>query len=134
MGIRSLADFLGTTSTAKDAAAPESLAQATDPVDYDKLTAAEFCKAILTSPEYRQSIVHRITLGTLPPAVECRFYDYAYGKPVEKVEVKDTTDDSDDLTAEQLEERAAHLMELARELRDINADDDDDAGDSRLVH
>lgn len=53
---------------------------------FDTLTIKDFCKGVLASREYRQSILDRITLGSLPPAVECRMYDYAYGKPPERVE------------------------------------------------
>ncbi len=49
-------------------------------------TIQEFCESVLTSKEYRQSIRDRIALGNLPPAIELRLYDYAYGKPVDKVE------------------------------------------------
>jgi hypothetical protein len=77
----------------------------------------DFCRGILSSREYRQSVLDRIIIGQLAPAVECRFYDYAYGKPVERVEFKDTTDPLDDFTAEQLEDRAAKLLEVARQLR-----------------
>jgi hypothetical protein len=77
----------------------------------------DFCRGVLASREYRQSVLDRVVLGTLAPAIETRFYDYAYGKPVERVEFKDTSDPLDDVTAEQLEERAARLYEAAQQLR-----------------
>ena len=70
---QTLAEFLGTT---------EQQSQ----VDFPELTVRDFCRGVLQSLEYRQSVKDRIALGTLPPAVECRMYDYAYGKPVEHVE------------------------------------------------
>jgi hypothetical protein len=76
---KSLAEFLGT--------ARPDLGEPTPPsADLESLTIADFCKGVLTSPEYRQSVLNRITLGTLPPAVEIRMYDYAYGKPPDRVE------------------------------------------------
>lgn len=77
----------------------------------------DFCRGVLTSREYRQSIVDRVSLGSLAPAVECRLFDYAYGKPVERFEVKDTTDPLEELTIEQLEERAMKLLQVARKLK-----------------
>jgi hypothetical protein len=74
--LQTLADFLGTE--------PSPLEE--EGVDVTTLTVKEFCRGVLTSREYRQSILDRVTRGTLPPAIECRMYDYAYGKPVEHVE------------------------------------------------
>ena len=73
--IQTLADFLGTDH-------PPSA-----PTELPQLSVKDFCKGVLESYEYRQSILQRVTLGTLPPAVELRMYDYAYGKPVEKHEL-----------------------------------------------
>lgn len=91
--------------------------EAPRPSLFDTLTIKDFCKGVLASREYRKSILDRITLGSLPPAVECRMYDYAYGKPVEKIEWKDTTDPLDDFTPAQLEDRASQLLDLARQLK-----------------
>ena len=104
---QSLADFLG-TSDAEPAAPSQCL---------DALTVEDFCRGILSSREYRQSVLHRITLGILPPAVELRFYDYAVGKPVDRVEVKDTTVPVEQLTAADLEDRSLRLAEMARLMR-----------------
>jgi hypothetical protein len=46
----------------------------------------EFCRCVLQSREYRQSVLDRVRNNALPSAVECKMYDYAYGKPVERVE------------------------------------------------
>ena len=87
-------------------------------IDYtSKLPVAAFCKQVLASPEYRMSLVRRITLDELPPAIEQLLYYYAEGKPVEKVEVKDTSDPLENLTIDQLEERAMKLLNVARQLR-----------------
>ncbi len=72
--VQTLAEFLGTDQ------APDI------PTELPQLTVKEFCRGVLESREYRQSILQRITMGSLPPAIECRMYDYAYGKPVEHVE------------------------------------------------
>jgi hypothetical protein len=73
--VETLAGFLGTDQA--DLSAPTELPQ---------LTVKEFCQGVLESREYRQSVITRIALGTLPAALELRMYDYAYGKPPDKVE------------------------------------------------
>lgn len=103
--MKSLADTLGLNT-------PEAPTQAPQ-----KLTAKALSKKILQSPEYIASIIRRITLDTLPAAVECKLYDYAFGKPVDKVEVKDTTDHLESMSSEELEARAMALAALAAKLR-----------------
>lgn len=83
-------------------------------------------RTLLNSSEYRQSLVDRISLGELPPAVECKLWEYAYGKPIDRVEVKDTTPSLGQLTAEQLEERALRLAQLARQMREQGQSEKDD--------
>ena len=82
------------------------------------LSAKTFSKGILNSEEYRASIRRRVITDTLPPAVECKLYEYAYGKPVDSVEVKTSSDTLSELTVEQLEAKALALALLARKLRD----------------
>ena|SRR2546423_947900 len=110
----------------------EFLGSSDDPVAYEPpRDVKSFCRGILSSREYRASLLDRITLGTLSPAIECRLYDYAYGKPIERFEVKDTSDPLDDLSAAQLEDRALRLLEVARQLR---SDQPHDAEAGESVH
>jgi hypothetical protein len=44
--------------------------------------------------------------GLMPAAILSLWLHYLLGKPVERVEVKDTTDELDNATGEQLRERA----------------------------
>lgn len=108
--METLADFLGLRAPSED-----------PPDDSPKLSSKASIRTraryILSSPEYLQSVLDRIKLGTLPPALECQLYHYAYGKPVDRQEIKDTTNRLDGLTSEQVEQRATALMERARELR-----------------
>ena len=85
----------------------------------------EFCAEILASDEYRASLLRRIFLDELPPAIEALIYHYAHGKPVEKMEVHQTTASLEELSAEQLEQRAMFLVECARRMR-INEDSTDE--------
>ena len=104
----SLAEHLGVV----DIRHPEVPATAAAP-----LTAKQFCLAVLESPEFRSYIADGIVLRNLPAPVILRVMDQGWGKPVEQVEVKDTTNRLEAWSAEQLEERALFLAETARRLR-----------------
>ena len=80
-------------------------------------TARSLARSILTTHEYRESILRRVLTDSLAPAVECKLYEYAYGKPVERVQVEDITPQLGELTIEQLEQRAMMLATMARKLR-----------------
>jgi hypothetical protein len=107
---KSLADFLGVADPVT-----KELPSGAGPSP--KLTIKDFCKEVLRSPQYRESLLRRIVMDELPPAVECMLWDRAHGKTADKLEVKDTTDPLEDLTIEQLEDRAMKLLEVARHLR-----------------
>lgn len=110
--MESLASFLGV----RDPAMPD----APEPRAFDaNISIRDFCKGVLRSAEYRASIVQRIRLGTLPPAVEIAMYHYAEGKPVERVEMNDLTPRGElrDMTPAELEARAMTLCEMARRVR-----------------
>lgn len=89
-----------------------------------RLTAKAFCKEILDSRQYRESLLRRIITDSLPPAVEQLLYYYANGKPVDRIEVKETTNDLSELTPAQLEQRIAHLASVARSLQTKTTNDD----------
>lgn len=109
---KSLAESLGVTDFA---AQDEHSGVADGPLL--KVTVKTFCKGVLNSPEYRNSLLRRIMLDELPPAVECMLWDRAEGKVVNHLEVKDTTNTLEAMTVEQLEDRALFLAEVARRLR-----------------
>lgn len=88
-------------------------------------SAKAISRKLLESPEYQASLIRRIASDSLPAAVECKLYDYAYGKPVDKVEVKDTTESLEHMTSEQLEARAMALATLARKMREQRGASDD---------
>jgi hypothetical protein len=108
---QSLAEFLGVV----DPLRPED--PKTNPPP-KTLTVSDFCKEVLSSTQYRESLLRRIIMGELPPAIEQLLYHYAHGKPTEKVEIKDTTNQLEDMTIEQLEQRAVFLVEVARRMKD----------------
>ena len=63
--------------------------------------------ALLESPEYVASCQRRIKCDTLPGSVEQMLWHYAYGKPVERIEV--------DLPKERMDEWADEELVLERE-------------------
>lgn len=73
-----------------------------------------FARRILNSSAYRADIEKRAGEGRLPPAVEVMLWHYAYGKPVEHVQVS-VTEDYDSLPIDELARRAKHLTDLLQE-------------------
>lgn len=117
---KSLADVLGVVDIQlpKDQQDAERARLTEVTKKHFKMTARAFCKEVLASRQYRESLFRRIVCDTLPPAIETILYHYAEGKPVEQIEVKDTTTRLEDLTPEQLERRLSMLQTVARKLRD----------------
>jgi len=117
---QSLADYLGVTDPRPEDLRAKSEARPSEPTPaqiLDERDPTAFCKKILDSREFRQYIMNGIVLGDIPPAVMCRVIDHAWGKPVERVEVRDTTNELEAVTPEQLESRALRLAEMARSIR-----------------
>jgi hypothetical protein len=75
----SLADFLRLTDPAPGQPAPDH----PDPLDAlieGTLTLQEFAERVLTSREYRLSVIQRVQLGELPAAIERWLYELAVPK------------------------------------------------------
>jgi hypothetical protein len=72
-----------------------------------------FARMVLRDPVYRAKLIEAARNRTLPPAVEVMLYAYAYGKPVERVEIgrPDDFSDLEALSVEQLRERALRIVE-----------------------
>lgn len=74
--------------------------------------ASTFALLVVEDADYRSSLLDRAKRGVLPPQVETALFYYAYGKPVERMEVEDKTPvDVRQLSEEQLEARALRLAE-----------------------
>lgn len=73
--------------------------------------ASTFARLVVEDEGYRKSLLDRAKRGVLPPQVEVALFYYAYGKPVERVEVEDKTPpvDPSKLSAAELEQRALRL-------------------------
>jgi hypothetical protein len=80
--MKSLADILGVPD-------PQQPDAPVVPFELDLLSpdaAQTFSIEVLNSAQYRESLLRRILMDELPAAVECKLMDYAWGKPVERVE------------------------------------------------
>ena len=107
MALKSLAEALGLDiPTSQTPSEPQK-----------KQSAKQISKALLQSEEYLASLRRRIITDSLPAAVECKLYDYAFGKPIDKVEIKDTTERLEDLSSQELEARAQALVAMAQQLQ-----------------
>ena len=111
--MKSLAEALG---TADQSPQPEALRTSIGPLS-TKFTARDFCRAIINSEEYRLSLMQRIVLGELPPAVECMIWDRAAGKVVERMEFEDKTLRLEDSPRVVLEQKVRQLNDLLEHLR-----------------
>lgn len=89
-------------------------------VKTERLTAKEFSKRVLNSDEYLSSLKRRILADTLPPAVEVRLYEYAYGKPVERVDIRDKTNPLEGLSLDELSARARALGAMLARLKGVD--------------
>lgn len=94
----------------------------------------EMARGILESEEYRESIIRRIKNDDLAPAVEVALMHYGYGKPVDKLVLKDDRsklgNTAIDVDAEVLATELADLGRKARAERlkqNREADEDLDA-------
>ena len=52
--------------------------------------AKQACAAIVDDPTYRRNLAARARAGRLAPAVECMLWHYAYGKPKEHFQGRQT--------------------------------------------
>ena len=76
-----------------------------------RLTVKQFCLSVLHSREYREALVRRIDSDQLPAQVETMMWHFAYGKPVERVEINDVTENRfANIKDEDLDARLQHLI------------------------
>ena len=128
--LRDAAKYRGIKQDVMPLPAPDSVEQSPSVVDelLDITDSKEFAKAILDTREFREYIIDGLRRRDLPSSVMLRLMDYAegWGKPVEKVEVKDTTPVSD-LTLDQIRERAAFYTTV---INSLSEEEDEGTGDS----
>jgi hypothetical protein len=64
--------------------------------------AQNFAKKLLEAPTYIKNLETRLQAGVLAPAVEAMLWHYAYGKPVETIEVSHHLDKLEELSDQEL--------------------------------
>jgi len=92
--------------------------------------ARDFSVSVLRSTEYQASVRTRAKNGTLPPAIEQLLWHYAYGKPVDRIEL--TRPDEAELAALPYDQLAAEAEMLAMALRETAAQAAADAAEVDL--
>lgn len=86
----------------------------------------DFARRVLEDGAYRLGILQRARTGTLAPQVEVTLYHYAYGKPVERVQIDDrrTGAELQHMSPEELKKQFDELVEqVASERRKAENDD-----------
>lgn len=81
--------------------------------------AQAFARRLLNSQAYRTSLEDRIKDKKLAPQIEALLWHYAYGKPIEQVQVNVTQ--GDDLTGLPLDELYKRTAALAHQLEEASA-------------
>lgn len=107
---RNLAEALGIKNPAAEGPQP-------DPLPVGELNARDLARYVLNSTQYRESLLRRILFDELPPAIEAKLMDYAWGRPTERLEINDSRNSLENLTTDQLEQKALFLATLVRQLK-----------------
>lgn len=95
---------------------------------------ADFAIGVLNTHEFRQYIVSGLAAGDLPSAITVRLMDLGWGKPVERVEVKDRTDYLESLTPEAVQQRLERVQRMLQLLRDAQQGDAAQDATTTSVH
>ena len=84
----------------------------------------EFARRVLSGgkgeegmKEYEDNVRMRLLAGILPPQIEALVLYYLYGKPVDRIELKDKSPALSHLTPEELHERALVVANTIAEAR-----------------
>lgn len=80
--------------------------------NFTRHEAQKFARSILESETYRADIKRRAETGTLAPGIEAMLWHYAYGKPIEQVNLSISAgqEDLSTLSIVELQERAKDLL------------------------
>lgn len=99
-------------------------------------SAKEFARQCLGSPEYRASIFRRILTDELSPQMECRLWDYAWGKPLERMQIEDKSTNLEDAPVELLEQRMKFLLSIikTKRMNDVQVEEPDDGPSTDSIH
>lgn len=97
-------------------------------------SARRFAQRLLKTKIYRESIQRRMILHELSPAVECLLLYYAFGKPVEKVQVEDTTPTMETMSLADMKKRAEFLMRVINAMEEDPSSPTTDSPRETSVH
>jgi hypothetical protein len=73
----------------------------------------DLLRDVLEDEDYLKRLKDRLKFGALPAALEVRLWEYVYGKPPDKIEIKDDRSKLDKMTTEELVNHLEELKELA---------------------
>lgn len=124
--VKTLAEHLGVVDLK-----PEPAGQ--DEIKFDEnMSIEEFCRGVLKSRTYRESIQRRILIDELPPAIELMMWDRAFGTRKKQIEVEHRDSSVQNWNEEQLAERELALVRHLRTLRmngtgETSSDEDDES-------
>jgi hypothetical protein len=83
------------------------------------VAATTFAKQLIEDKEYQSQLGKRLRSGELPPAVEAMLWHYAYGKPVESIDINHHMEELENLSDEE-------LLQVEDELKAMPTREDDD--------
>ena len=71
--------------------------------------AAKVARQFVESAEYQAELLARSLAGDLPPQIEVMLWHYAFGKPVEQIEVNNTYSELKDKSLDEIADEAQQL-------------------------
>jgi hypothetical protein len=75
--------------------------------------AETFARTVIDDPDYYENLKLRARTGTLSPACEGLLWYYAFGKPVNRVEISTNGADLSEVPIDELADRCKQLAEAA---------------------
>lgn len=85
--------------------------------------AQKFARSIIESKDYRDDLAARAKSGKLAPAIESMLWHYAYGKPIEQVQVQ-VMQGVQDFGSMSVEELQQALSDMRTQLEEAQALED----------
>lgn len=86
-----------------------------------RVEAQRFARDLVLSDDYQKNLRVRLLAGTLPAAVEVLLLHYAFGKPLEQVQVQVSSQQQDlsQLSGEELLRRMDEMQAALRDLQEL---------------
>jgi len=100
---------------------------------FDDMSDRDFCRGVLASKTYRESLLRRVYIDELPAAVEVMLWNRAYGPVPERVEMTTNEKPVEQWTEEEIEARLLYLINESRRKR-MNETDKEKSNSHSSVH